>query len=47
MEVAGIVHFRSHPDAMEVMVPGLEGKVEFVEIDDEGMGVYDIDIAAL
>ena len=47
VEVAGTVHFRSHPEAMEVMVPGLEGKVEFVEIDDEGMGVYDIDIARL
>ena len=47
VEVAGTVHFRSHPEAMEVIVPGLENRVEFVEIDDEGMGVYDIDIAGL
>ena len=47
VEVAGPVHFRSHPEAYEDIVPGLEGKIEFLELDENGMGVFELDIASL
>jgi len=47
VEVAGPVYFRSHPEAYEDIVPGLEGKIEFLELDENGMGVFELDIANL
>ncbi|MCK8817831.1 bifunctional 2',3'-cyclic-nucleotide 2'-phosphodiesterase/3'-nucleotidase [Natroniella sulfidigena] len=47
VETAGTVTFRSHPEAEKEIVDSLKGKVEQLEIDENGMGVYKIDLANL